>query len=148
MWLSADNRLLADAPHVADATLDLAGHSLVLPPDLPPDTAMPLIVVGTSATLRVRNGTIYNAASLPACLQLGAGAQLLLDGTGAAELVDGPPPHTGDPLEAVEGAPALAGLASVAAPAMAKAKQARFQVRCRGRPLPALRARQCRPLVR
>jgi vacuolar protein sorting-associated protein 13A/C len=40
---------------------------------LQPDEGLPLILVGAGKTLQLRNVTVLGAASLPACLHLGAG---------------------------------------------------------------------------
>ena len=38
-----------------------------------PEEGLPLILVGAGKTLQLRNVTVHGAASLPACLHLGAG---------------------------------------------------------------------------
>jgi hypothetical protein len=48
---------------------------VVLPEGVSPDECLPLVLVGAGKTLRLRNATIVHASSLPACLQLGPGAQ-------------------------------------------------------------------------
>lgn len=102
LWLSPETRLLADHPTVACYELDLCGHCLVLPPDLPKSSSMPLIVIGADCTLRVRNARVYNADSLPACLSLAPGARLLLDEADGVELLDVSPVHLGDPVASIQ----------------------------------------------
>jgi hypothetical protein len=74
MWLSPASRLLADAPDQADFVYDGGGHRLVLPAGLAESEALPLILIGAGKSMLLRNVRIVNAASLGACLQLGAGA--------------------------------------------------------------------------
>ncbi|KAL6745679.1 hypothetical protein V8C86DRAFT_3150873 [Haematococcus lacustris] len=76
LWLSPEVRLLADSPGLTHATYDGCGHRLVLPPDLPPTESLPLLLLGPSCCLTLRNVTVVNAASLAACLLLGPGASL------------------------------------------------------------------------
>ena len=74
MWLSPDTRLLADAPGAPeDIVFDGQGHSLVLPKGLTVQDPVPVILVGPGRTLILKNVTVENSASLPACLQLAAG---------------------------------------------------------------------------
>eukprot|EP00983_Pelagomonas_calceolata_P096642 1158152-Pelagomonas_calceolata.AAC.4 len=53
------------------------GGSLVLPPGLPPSEVLPLILVARNCTLQLRNVTVVNASSLPACLSMGPGGSLM-----------------------------------------------------------------------
>lgn len=78
LWLSPSVRLLADAP--GDTTsfeYDGCNHRIYLPSREHLDELLPLIIVGSGRTLRLKNVTLVNADSLPACLQLAAGAQLI-----------------------------------------------------------------------
>ncbi|GFR52308.1 hypothetical protein Agub_g14845, partial [Astrephomene gubernaculifera] len=71
-------RLLADAPGGGGLVVyDGGGGRLVLPPGLPPNESLPLIVVGPNRALQLRNVRIVNCASLPSCLSLGAGARFV-----------------------------------------------------------------------
>ena len=131
LWLSAEHRLLADSPACTQATLDLSGHSLVLPPDLTLNTPMPLVVVGAGTTLRIRNGTVYNADSLSACVSLAPSATLDL-AEASVDLQPGPPEHMWDPLGDgglhATGRAAGGGTAAQTT-SVAKGAPARFQVR-------------------
>lgn len=73
LWLSPRCRLLADSPTATDFVYDGAGHRLVLPEGLAEGEALPLILVGAGKSLALRNVRVVHAASLGACLQLGAG---------------------------------------------------------------------------
>jgi vacuolar protein sorting-associated protein 13A/C len=42
-----------------------------------PEEGLPLILVGAGKTLQLRTVTVLGAASLPACLHLGAGVKLI-----------------------------------------------------------------------
>ncbi|KXZ49125.1 hypothetical protein GPECTOR_23g54 [Gonium pectorale] len=99
LWLSPQVRLLADAPGDGGGgtgggggrkvVYDGGGGRLVLPPGIRGHGdgggggveggggVLPLIVVGAGRELVLRNVTVVNAASLPACLSLGAGARLV-----------------------------------------------------------------------
>ena len=74
LFLCPTVRLLADRPGVSTFAYDGSGHRLVLPDRGHLDEPLPLLIVGAGATLRLRNVTIVNSASLALCLQLGAGA--------------------------------------------------------------------------
>ena len=52
---------------------DGQGRRLVLPQDISVDEPLPLILIGPGRTLQLKNVKLVHAASLPACLQLGAG---------------------------------------------------------------------------
>lgn len=58
---------------MAQFVLDGNGNRLVLPSDIGPQEMMPFILVGTGATLVLRNMTIINAGSLPSIVQIKAG---------------------------------------------------------------------------
>ena len=73
LWLSPEARLLADSPEVEDFVYDGQGKRLILPQDISVDEPLPLILIGAGKTLLLKNLTLVCAASLPACLQLGAG---------------------------------------------------------------------------
>lgn len=73
LWLSPEARLLADLPGVEDFVYDGQGRRLVLPQDISVDEPLPLILIGPGRTLQLKNVKLVHAASLPACLQLGAG---------------------------------------------------------------------------
>lgn len=75
LWLSPEARLLADVPGVEDFVYDGQGKRLVLPQDISVEEPLPLILIGPGKTLQLKNLTLVHAASLPACLQLGAGKQ-------------------------------------------------------------------------
>ena len=102
IWLSPQNRLLADAPNISHFTLDLADRCLVLPPGLSASSSIPLIVLGADCTLRITNGTIYNAESMAACLSLGPGANFLAEESDAVQWQDGAPEHLDDPAAAFD----------------------------------------------
>ena len=73
LWLSPEARLLADLPGVEDFVYDGQGKQLILPQDISVDEPLPLILIGPGKTLQLKNLQLVYAASLPACLQLGAG---------------------------------------------------------------------------
>ena len=73
LWLSPECRLLADCPGHAHFVYDGKGHRVILPEGLDARTDLPLIVVGTGKTLVLQNVRVVFAASLAACVQLGAG---------------------------------------------------------------------------
>lgn len=73
IYLSPQVRLLADAPNIDCFEFNGAGFRLVLPEDMTPLDAVPLILVGNGKTLTFKNVTIVHAASLGAVLQLKAG---------------------------------------------------------------------------
>ncbi|KAK9819963.1 hypothetical protein WJX72_004515 [[Myrmecia] bisecta] len=89
-YLSPESRLLADAPDLEDYVYDGKGSRLILPDGIGMEAPLPLIIVGAGKTLILRNVKIVYAASLPACLQLGPGAQLVA--------------HPGDNVQKCEGA--------------------------------------------
>ena len=70
---------MADLPGVEDFVYDGQGKRLVLPQDISVDEPLPLILLGPGKTLQLKNLTLVHAASLPACLQLGAGEHYSLD---------------------------------------------------------------------
>ncbi|KAK9834254.1 hypothetical protein WJX81_000411 [Elliptochloris bilobata] len=105
LWLSPETRLLADAPGCDSFEYDGAGHRLVLPEGLGPAEALPLILVGEGRTLLLRNVRIVHAASLAACLQLSAGAQLVAHPANNVHRVDGADPD----LDAEPGLGSLGG---------------------------------------
>ena len=78
LWLSPEARLLADLPGVEDFLYDGQGKRLVLPQDISVEEPLPLILIGPGKTLQLKNVMLVHAASLPACLQLGAGNHLRL----------------------------------------------------------------------
>lgn len=88
LWLSPEYRIIADAPGVDTFVYDGAGTVLVLPKDLPSLDSLPLIVVGKCKTLRLQNVRIANVGSLAACLQLGAGAKVLLEASDGVQLLE------------------------------------------------------------
>lgn len=98
LWLSPSVRLLADRPNVTAMEYDGQGRKLVLPARSQLDELLPLIIVGPSRTLRLRNVTIINADSLPACVQLAAGGRLLTSAGDGVKLV-----NAGDAAAAAEG---------------------------------------------
>ena len=155
LWLCPEVRLLADAPaalatagkssssigsgggngsgdsssggqprvHVYDG----GGGRLVLPPGLAAAEALPLVVVGAGRTLVLRNVRVINAASLPACLQLGPGAKLvareedgvkMIAGGGSSSVVASAASMAGGARPSLYGA-AAAGAAAAAAAAAA-----------------------------
>ena len=73
LWLSPEARLLADLPGVEDFVYDGQGKNLILPQDISVDEPLPLVLIGPGKTLQLKNLQLVYAASLPACLQLGAG---------------------------------------------------------------------------
>ena len=75
LWLSPEARLLADLAGVEDFVYDGQGRRLVLPQDISVEEPLPLILIGPGKTLQLKNLILVHAASLPACLQLGAGNQ-------------------------------------------------------------------------
>ncbi len=79
LWLSPEFRVLADAPGVQEFVYDGQGHALVLPRGLAPTERMPLLLVGTGKTLRLRNVRVANKGALAAVLSLGAGARLVAE---------------------------------------------------------------------
>lgn len=78
LWLSPESRLLADSPGTEDFVYDGQGRRLVLPQDISVEEPLPLILLGPGKTLQLKNVKLVHAASLPACLQLGAGKPLML----------------------------------------------------------------------
>eukprot|EP00884_Botryococcus_braunii_P010315 jgi/Botrbrau1/19285/Bobra.0073s0028.1 len=76
VWLCPETRILADAPGVDDYVYEGNGHRIILPEGICGEEGLPLILVGPGKTLHLRDVKIVHAASLPACLQLSAGAQL------------------------------------------------------------------------
>ena len=74
----------------------------MLPPDLGRASSMPLIVLGPDCTLRITNGTVYNASSLAACLSLGPGANFFAEESDGVQLQHGAPTHLADPAAAQE----------------------------------------------
>ncbi|KAK9815130.1 hypothetical protein WJX73_008307 [Symbiochloris irregularis] len=90
LWLCPEVRLLADSPSTPDNIVyDGCGHRMVLPPDVAPDDPVPLILVGPGRTLTLKNTRIVQASSLPACLQLGPGAQMLARPEDLVEMLQG-----------------------------------------------------------
>lgn len=88
-WLSPASRLCADSPGVVYCEYDGTGlHSLVLPSRDHLDELLPLILIGSGCTLRLKNLTLVNADSLAACLQLAPGAKLLAQPSDGVKLVD------------------------------------------------------------
>ncbi|KAL4858517.1 Vacuolar protein sorting-associated protein 13C [Chlorella vulgaris] len=88
LYLCPAVRLLADSPGVTAFEYQGNGHRLVLPDKGNLDEPLPLILVGSGCTLRLRNVKVVNAASLAVCLQLAPGAQLLATPEDGVELVD------------------------------------------------------------
>eukprot|EP00210_Caulerpa_lentillifera_P006209 g5933.t1 len=79
LFLSPEVRLLADRPGVDTFVYDGAGHKLILPHNMDPLDAIPLILVGVGKTLHFKNLTIVPAASLSSIIQLKAGSRILAD---------------------------------------------------------------------
>ena len=77
LWLSPESRLLADSPGTENFVYDGQGRRLVLPQDISVEEPLPLILLGPGKTLQLKNVKLVHAASLPACLQLGAGKPLI-----------------------------------------------------------------------
>lgn len=77
LFLSPEVRLLADRPGVDTFIFDGAGHRLILPSDIDPLDALPLILVGVGKTLHFKNLTMVPASSLSSILQLKAGSRIL-----------------------------------------------------------------------
>lgn len=73
IYISPEVRLLADSPGVTKFVLDGNGNRLVLPNGIGPYEMMPFILVGTGATLVLKNFTIINAGSLPNIVQIKSG---------------------------------------------------------------------------
>lgn len=65
-------RILADAPGIQNFEFDGSGFHLILPEDMTPLDALPLILVGNGKTLRFKNVTIVHSASLSSVVQLRA----------------------------------------------------------------------------
>lgn len=104
LWLSPMNRLLADSPACDEYVYDGAGYSIILPAELDIDSELPLVVLGSGATLRFKNVSIFNSQSLPACLSMRPGAKMLMQISDGVELFPHAPTHLKDPnadLEAV-----------------------------------------------
>lgn len=89
IWLSPSVRLLADAPGTSTFEFDGCGHRLVLPSKEHLDELLPLVIIGASCTLHMRNVTIVHADTLPACLQLAAGARMIAQPNDGVKMVSG-----------------------------------------------------------
>lgn len=89
VWLSPSVRLLADTPYSSNTfEYDGQGHRIILPVKDQLEELLPLIIIGNSKRLRLKNVTIINADSLAACLQLSAGAKLIASPQDGVEMVD------------------------------------------------------------
>ena len=64
---------MADTPGIQAFEFDGNGNKLILPEDMSPLDAIPLILVGPQRTLVFKNVTIVHASSLSSVLQLKAG---------------------------------------------------------------------------
>ncbi|KFM29234.1 Vacuolar protein sorting-associated protein 13A [Auxenochlorella protothecoides] len=93
LWLSPCARLLADRPGATEFEYDGGGHALILPPPSSLDEPLPLVLVGTGCTLRLRNLRLLHADSLALCLRLAPGARLLAEPRDGVELVEGAAAH-------------------------------------------------------
>jgi hypothetical protein len=103
-------------------------HSIVLPADLHPTLSIPLIVLGSECSLRLKNTVIYNADSLAPCLSLAPGARLFLEDADGVELTSTAPVHFVDPVASVERTVGLLpGAFASSAPAN-RPKSGHFQV--------------------
>ncbi|KAK9908805.1 hypothetical protein WJX75_003140 [Coccomyxa subellipsoidea] len=92
LWLSPQTRLLADSPDGTDFVYDGQGHRLILPEGISDGEAMPVIIVGAGKTLLLRDVKIVHAESLPACLQLGSGGQLVANPENKVQRIEGEDP--------------------------------------------------------
>lgn len=98
IYLSPTVRLLADGDcgeQPVNFEFDGRGYNLVLPPPSALGELLPLILIGTHGTLRLRNVTIVNAESLPDVLQLATGSQLLTQEEDGVRMERGMPAELG-----------------------------------------------------
>lgn len=78
------------------APMDLQGHRIFLPEGIDIAEPLPLIVVGTGKALRLKDVVLVYAESLPACLQLNAGARLLAEAGDGVKMIQGADPDIED----------------------------------------------------
>lgn len=71
----------------------MQGHRIILPEGITIAEALPLIIIGARKALMLRNVIVVQAASLPACLQLGPGAQLITRPEDDVKLLEGNDPQ-------------------------------------------------------
>lgn len=96
------NRLLADCPACEEYVYDGAGYSIILPAEIDISNELPLIVMGTGTTLRLKNVSIFNAQSLSSCVSMKPGSKLLVQISDAVQLFKHSPMHLKDPMAALE----------------------------------------------
>lgn len=65
--------MLADLPGQREFVLNGNGHRLVLPSSIGPNEVLPLILIGSGATLTLTNVQIVNSSSLGSIVQLQPG---------------------------------------------------------------------------
>jgi hypothetical protein len=93
VYLSPTVRLLADGSRCEQRCFEFDGdgHNLILPPPSALGELLPLILIGTDRTLRLRNVTVFNSESLADVLQLAAGAQLIAQEEDGVRMEEGMP---------------------------------------------------------